>query len=155
MQLDLQRLILNPFRASPILPKPTSDDTICICENAHALLLPTRPHTFNLRAVGPEEGAWALFLVVSVGADEFSAVCPSEDTMAVHFVVVPLACVLALVFPVVGAVAADVVSLESAFIPASVSPGEVSLSLLPSISVLTLIGRAIWPGFNTIPFLLV
>jgi hypothetical protein len=80
--------------------------------SALSVLLSTNPASFVGDAIDPEELSIPMLFVVYVVADILTSVGPDEDTLAVHFVVLPMAAVGASVLPTVLAVAFDVVSNE-------------------------------------------
>lgn len=67
----------------------------------------------------------------------FTAIRPSEDTKAVHLVVVPVAKELSAVLPYVLALAVDVVLMEITGVGVSIIPLEEPLAVLEAILIFT------------------
>eukprot|EP00418_Pyrodinium_bahamense_P064183 CAMPEP_0179087826 /NCGR_PEP_ID=MMETSP0796-20121207/39924_1 /TAXON_ID=73915 /ORGANISM="Pyrodinium bahamense, Strain pbaha01" /LENGTH=199 /DNA_ID=CAMNT_0020785337 /DNA_START=141 /DNA_END=740 /DNA_ORIENTATION=+ len=95
------------FHSLAAVPFTLSLFAIRLPENSSPVLLPTFPLAIVLAAIGPCQNPMALHRVLPVAALVSSPVNPSENTGAMHLVVLPLANERASVGPLVCALAVE------------------------------------------------
>mmetsp|Transcript_55340 Transcript_55340/g.160635 ORF Transcript_55340/g.160635 Transcript_55340/m.160635 type:complete len:261 (-) Transcript_55340:245-1027(-) len=129
-------------------------------EHALAVLLAVLPLAFELPAVGPSEGAFALFQVVDILALVHFGVLlwallvgPFVLALAVHAVVDPLACVFPAVNPSESTLTFDVVVAELALIGGAFGPPEGALAMLLPVEVRAAVLGLVLPNLNSLSML--
>ena len=84
-------VIADPSNFAAILPLTLLLDTLLTDVRANAVLFAGLPCSDVFAAIGPDEGSVALALIVDELAAVHLAVLPLELTLAVHFVLAPVA----------------------------------------------------------------
>jgi len=94
-----------------------------------------------------------MLLIIDVFALVALAIRPLENTVSVHLIVSPVACVFSSVRPFVRAVPLDVIIDEFTLIAITVSPRELADALLHALAVVALKFAAVGPSLNTLTIL--
>ena len=122
-------LFFDPFNSFSHLPN-TKFFLTFLHVNAFAMLFTLEPFAVVATTIGPGKDTVAMLLIIFVIADVFTAVTPSEHTLAFHSVVNPVTVKDATVGPDILAAPVNIVIVKGAFIRALVSPHKFTFAVL-------------------------
>ena len=146
---------VDPADALAFIPLATLDLASAIVIGAEAVLLSILPISIIFAVVWPSEDTMALLFIIDVHAFILAAITPSEDAESVHFVILPLSVVLTAVRPAVDTLSVNIVLEELTVVGGAVGPEELSMTVFLTVAVLTLVASIIRPDFFSVTMLLI